>query len=453
MFVQPDCKMGIKFLLLPVNRGDFFIFNCQTTAMDKRTFLKQFSLALVGATPAMNAISGIVEQHEHIPAKELAKTSDFWGSIRAHYKLKPDYINLENGYYCMMPEDTLNRYLDHVKMLNFEASYYMRTIQDENNRLMREKLAEMAGCDIDELVITRNATEALDLVIGGIHWKEGDEAIMAEQDYGAMLNMFRLVGERYGVINKKVSLPNHPRNDKEIVDLYASQITDKTRLLMISHIVNINGHVLPVKKICDMAHSRGVEVLVDGAHAFAHLNVKPSELGCDYYGTSLHKWLSTPMGAGMLFVKKDKIKNLWALMAESKKEPHDILRLNHTGTKPVHVDLGIADAISFHNIIGGERKEARLKYLKQYWTQQLKDHPKIRFNTPHDNERSCAIANVLVEGMTSVEMSAELLEKYKIWTVAINSPNVHGVRITPNVFTTEQELDQLVTALKLMSAS
>lgn len=419
--------------------------------MDKRTFLKQFSLAFLGATPAMNAIAGIVKNHESIPPQELAKKIDFWATIRGHYRLKPDYINLENGYYCMMPEDTLNKYLEHVKMLNYEASYYMRTVQEENNRLMREMLAKMTGCDTDELVITRNATEALDIIIGGLHWEKGDEAIMAEQDYGAMLNMFRLIGERYGVVNKKVSLPNHPKDDQEIVDLYASQITEKTRLLMVSHVVNINGHVLPVKKICEMAHSKGVEVLVDGAHAFAHLNVQPAELGCDYYGTSLHKWLSTPMGAGMLYVRKEKIKNVWALMAESEKEPDDILRLNHTGTKPVHVDLGIANAISYHNIIGSERKEARLKYLKHYWTQKVKEHPKIQMNTPFDDERSCAIANVLVDGMTSSEMSKMLLEKYNIWTVAINSPNVHGVRVTPNVFTTEQELDQLVAALKEMA--
>lgn len=420
--------------------------------MDKRTFLKQFSLGLLAATPTMNAIAALVEENKLLPANKLARTMDFWSSIRRHYKLKEDYINLENGYYCMMPQDTLNRYLEHVKMLNYEASYYMRTVQDENNLLMREKLAEMTGCSTDELVVTRNTTEALDLVIGGIHWEKGDEAIMAEQDYGAMLNMFRLMGERYGVVSKKINLPNHPKSDEEIVDLYASQITDKTRLLMVCHVVNINGQVLPVKKICEMAHSKGVEVLVDGAHSFAHLNVKPADLGCDYYGTSLHKWLSTPMGAGMLYVKKDKIKNLWPLMAESEKEPDDILRLNHTGTKPVHVDLGIADAIAYHNIIGAERKEARLKYLKQYWTQKVKDHPNIQLNTPHECERSCAIANVLVKGMTSSEMSKVLLEEYKIWTVAINRPNVHGVRITPNLYTTERELDQFVAALEKMAA-
>ncbi|NRA11044.1 MAG: aminotransferase class V-fold PLP-dependent enzyme [Crocinitomicaceae bacterium] len=420
--------------------------------MDKRTFLKQFSLAAFAMDPLMKTLAASFEEVEHIPATALAQDGDFWLGIRSHYNLKDDYINLENGYFCMMPDETLGRYLAHVRNVNLEASYYMRTVQEENNYIMRKKLAELAGCSVDELIITRNTTESLDLVIGGIHWKKGDEVIMADQDYGAMLNMFRLMGERYGVVSKSISLPNHPINDAEIIKLYSDQITDKTRLIMLCHVVNINGQVLPVKKICEMAHSKGVEVMVDGAHAFAHLNVKPAELDCDYYGTSLHKWLSTPMGAGMLYVKKNKIKNLWPLMAENVKDENDILRLNHTGTKPVHIDLGIADAIEYHNIIGAERKEARLKYLKNYWSSQFVNDPKVIINTPHELERSCAIANVRVEGMTAKAMAKTLLEEYNIWTVAINRPNVHGCRITPNVYTTIEELDQFVAALKDMAS-
>jgi selenocysteine lyase/cysteine desulfurase len=419
--------------------------------MDKRTFIKRLSLLSLATLPAVEALSNTIEKVAHIPFDELAEDEDFWQKIREGYNLSPDYINLENGYYCMMPEATLNNYLEHVKFINYEASHYMRTVMSRNLMDAREKLAGMAGCSSDELIITRNATESLDLVIGGLHWKEGDEAIMAEQDYGAMLNMFRLVGERYGVVNKTISLPNHPKNDEEIVDLYASQITDKTRLLMICHVVNINGQVLPVKKICDMAHSKGVEVMVDGAHAFAHLDFKISDLNCDYYGTSLHKWLSVPLGAGFLYVNKDKVENLWPLFAENKMPLDDIDRLNHTGTTPPHVHLGISNAIDFHNAIGGERKEKRLKYLKHYWTSKVKDNPNITLNTPYDEERSCAIANVLVKGITSKEMSKVLMDKYKIWTVAIKRPNVHGCRITPNVFTSTNELDQFVTALTEMA--
>jgi len=420
--------------------------------MDKRSFIKQVSLLGVGLSlPFMDILGKTIKEVEDIPTDILAKNESFWLKIRAGYKLNPDYINLENGYYSMMPQETLKYYLEHVNHVNYMASRYMRTVQLENKNKARQKLANMAGCSFDEVIVTRNATESLDLIINGQHWKKGDEAVFAEQDYGAMMNMFRLMEERYGIVTKKVSLPNHPKNDEEIVSLYANQITKKTKLLMVCHVVNINGQVLPVKKICDMAHSKGVEVMVDGAHAFAHLDFKIPNLDCDYYGTSLHKWLSAPLGAGMLYVKKDKIKKLWPLFAEDELALNDIDRLNHTGTVPVHVELGISNAIDYHKMIGSKRKEERLKYLKAYWTNKLKDYPGIIINTPFEAERSSAIANVRVKGIKASDMAKILFEKYHIYTVAIDRPNVHGCRITPNVFTSTKELDQFVSALKEMA--
>ncbi len=420
--------------------------------MDKRTFLKNFSLLSMATLPGVNALSNIVEEYEHIPLAELAADEDFWGSIRKGYRINPDYINLENGYYCMMPEETMSQYLQHVKDVNFLASRYMRTVMDQNQQEIRNRLATMAGCSPEELILTRNTTESLDLVIGGYKWEAGDEAIMARQDYGAMRNMFRQVRERYGVMTKRVSLPNHPESDEEILALYAEKITEKTKLILISHVVNINGQVLPVKKICDMAHERGVEVMVDGAHAFAHLDFKISDLNCDYYGTSLHKWLSAPLGAGFLYVKKENIEKLWPLMAENVMPVDDINRLGHTGTKPVHVDLAIANAIDYHNVIGSKRKEERLRYLKDYWTNKVKDNPNITINTPWDTERSCAIANVIIRSMSPNQMAKSLMDDYDIWTVAINRPNVRGCRITPNVFTSTKELDTFVRALNDMAS-
>ena len=275
--------------------------------MDKRTFIKQISLLGLTATiPNMNGLAMNFDAVSHLASQELAADEDFWADIRKGYLLNTDYINLENGYYCMMPQENLENYLENVKSVNFLASRYMRTVQFENRNLARQQLADLAGCTFDEVIITRNTTESLDLVISGQDWSAGDEAIYAEQDYGSMMDMFRLMEERHGIISKIVSLPNHPKNDQEILDLYASQITDKTKLLMISHVVNITGQVLPVKKICDMAHQKGVEVMVDGAHAFAHLNFKISDLNCDYYGTSLHKWLNVPLGAGCCMFKKIK---------------------------------------------------------------------------------------------------------------------------------------------------
>ena len=419
--------------------------------MDKRTFIKQFSLATLTVSPFMKSLSQIVGKVEHIHENDLASDEDFWAKIRGGYRLKPDYINLENGYYCFMPQEVLEQYIEHVREINYQGSYYMRTVQFDNKKIMKNKLAELAGCSPEEMVITRNTTESLDLVIGGLHWKNGDEAIMAEQDYDAMLNMFKQVKERFGVVNKLVSLPNHPQSDDEIVNLYASQITPRTKLIMVCHVVNINGHILPVRKIADMAHSKGVEVMVDGAHAFAHLDFKLNELNCDYYGTSLHKWLSVPLGAGFLFMKKDKIKNLWPLFAEEEKPIDDISRLNHTGTTPVHVDLAIANAIDYHNKLGIKRKEARLRYLQNYWTSKVRDNPNVILNTSADPQRSCAIANIGIKNMQAGDMAKTLLDKYKIWTVAINRTNVHGCRITPNIYTTPSELEVFVKAIHEMA--
>ena len=219
---------------------------------------------------------------EHFPPQEAAENEDFWKEMRKTYRLKPDYINLENGYYSMQSEEVLNAFVAHVREVNYHASYYMRTRQFDDKLAMRQKLATMLGCSQEELSITRNTTESIDSIISGIDWKAGDEAVMALQDYGAMLDMFKQQAKRYGIVNKIISLPNHPKSDEEIVDLYEKAISPKTRLLMVCHMVNITGHILPIKKICDMAHSHGVEVIVDGAHAFAHIDFKINDLGCDY---------------------------------------------------------------------------------------------------------------------------------------------------------------------------
>ena len=416
--------------------------------MNKRTFLKQMTLLGLGTSPLLEYLDRLVQAVELMPDVDVAKDETFWAKIRAGYRLKPDYINLENGYYCMMPEEILERYLEHVREVNHQASYYMRTVQTDNRRLMVEMLSQVADCSPDNLVITRNTTESLDLVIGGLHWKAGDEAVMAEQDYGAMLDMFKLQAQRHGMVNRLVSLPNDPADDQEIVDLYAAAITSKTRLLMICHMVNITGQILPVKKICEMAHARGVEVMVDGAHAFAHIDSNIPALGADYYGASLHKWLGAPLGCGILWVKPDKVATLWPLFAESERPTDDISRLNHTGTKPVHVELAIADALAYHARLGPTRKEARLRHLQAYWTSRVRDLPRILVNTPRDPARSCAIANVGIEGMEPSDLARKLLKDHKIWTVAINRPGVRGCRITPNIYTTPAELDVLIGALR-----
>lgn len=420
--------------------------------MDKREFLKGVGMMSLAAPLSFTQLQSAVAAVANVSPSDLAGDEDFWMKVRSDYDLKPDYINLENGYYCFMPRQTMERQIEHLRSVNYEGSYYMRTVRLENKRKSAQKVAEIVGCSADEVAITRNTTESLDLIIGGIQWEEGDEAVMAEQDYGAMLNHFKYVERRYGVVNKLVSVPNHPRDDQEIVDLYASAITDKTRLLMVCHMINITGQILPIRKIADMAHARGVEVMVDGAHAYSHIDFQMKDLDCDYYGTSLHKWLSAPLGAGMLYVKKEKIDNIWPLFAERDLEANDMRRLNHIGTHPVHVDLGILNAIEYQNTIGLKRKEERLRYLQHYWTSQLRDVPKVVVNTPAEQHRHAGIGNVGVEGIEPRVLADRLMEDYRIFTVAINRPGVVGLRITPNVYTTTDELDALVRAITEISA-
>ena len=372
---------------------------------------------------------------------------NFWKSIRKDYLLKKDYVNLENGYYCFIPQPTLNKYLEHVKRINFEGSYYMRNQLDLDKRKTAERLSNLVNCDKDELAITRNTTESLDLIISGFPWKKNDEAIFAMQDYGSMQEMFKLTAKRRGIVNKIISVPNHPENDEEIVSLYEQQITKKTKLIMVSHMINITGQILPVKKICEMAHSYNIDVLVDGAHCVGHIDVDIKDLNCDYYGSSLHKWLSAPLGTGLLFVKKEKISKIEPILAGHVHQRDNIMRLNHIGTHPVHSDLAINDAIDYLESIGIERKQNRLRYIQRYWSDKLRFKNNIIINTPTEIQRSCGIANIGVKNKTPDELSKILFNEYSIFTVAIDYANVKGCRITPNIYTSEEELDYFVESI------
>jgi selenocysteine lyase/cysteine desulfurase len=417
--------------------------------MHKRDFLRTLGGASLGAL----LDPGLLARYAHVPPAALAEDEAFWAAVRGKYRLTPEYINLENGYYSMQSEEVLEGFVRQVRSVNRQASRYMRTRQYDDKRRVSARLAAMAGCAPEELIITRNTTESLDTVIAGYDWKPGDEAVMAAQDYGAMLDMFALQARRYGIVNRVVSLPADPRSDDEIVRLYADAITPRTRLLMVCHMVNVTGQILPVRAIADMAHARGVDVMVDGAHTFAQLAFRVPDLGGDYYGASLHKWLGAPLGAGILYVRRDKIASLWPLYGDESVPATDIRKLNHTGTHPVHTDLAIEHAIDAHERIGAARKEARLRRLQQYWTSRVRGTPNVVLNTPADPRRSCAIANVGVTTMPPAELAKALFDRYRVWTVAIDMPTVRGVRVTPHVFTTTAELDVLVRAIKELAAA
>lgn len=408
--------------------------------MNKRDFLKTagaVSLAALLDSPGFAA---------RAPA-ELAQDEAFWAEIRTHFPTGNRFINLENGFYCFQPKDVFDAFVANAGAINGEASHYMRTKLDTDVVKMRTALATFAGVPVEELVVTRNTTESLDTIINGIPWQAGDEAVMATQDYGSMMDMFALQARRHGIVNRIVQLPLDPASDAEIIEIYRKAITPKTKLLMVSHIVGGTGQVLPVAAICDMAHGLGVPVMVDGAHSFAHLDYKIADLRCDYFGASLHKWLSAPLGLGVLWVRRDRIAGLWPMFGDASMADDDIRKLNHRGTHPIHSDLTLPRAIAFHQAIGSERKMARLRFLQHSWTSRARAIPGVYLNTPRAPERTCAIANVGVRGVAPAALAETLLKDHNIYTVAIDRGEVKGVRVTPQIYTSVAELDALVAAL------
>ena len=419
--------------------------------MDKRNFIKTLGALSVSSLVSASELTKIKSVSHSLP--KTRSDEELWATIRSHYTLKDDYINLESGYYSIIPNPVLEHFIKHVRHVNIEGSYYMRNDLKKNKDRVISELANLVGSTSDQIAITRNTTESLDLVISGFQWEKGDEAIYAKQDYGSMKEMFEQISSRYGVKNKIVSVPNHPKNDEEIVSIYESQITDKTKLIMVCHMINITGQILPIKKICEMAHSYGVEVMVDGAHCVGHFDFSIDEFNCDYYGSSLHKWLATPLGAGLLYVNRNNTHKIWPLLANGNTNKNDINRLNHIGTHPVHTDLAISNSIDYTNWIGMKKKEKRMRYLQRYWSDKLRSIENVIVNTPEDLNRSCGIGNVGLSNMSPSAMSKVLFEKYKIFTVAIDYANVKGCRISPNIFTTTYELDQFVIAVKEMANS
>ena len=417
--------------------------------MNKREFIQKFGL--VGLA-TYSFPDDIIYNKNKFSLPPFETEDDLWKTVRGHYSLKEDYINLENGYYNIIPNPTLYKYIEHVKAINFEGSYYMRNNLEDDNLKLRKRISDWLSCDKKNIIITRNTTESLDLIIGGYPWEKGDEAIYAQQDYGSMKLMFEQVSKRYNIKAKVISIPNHPSSDEEIVQLYENQITKKTKLLMVCHMINITGQILPIKKICEMAHSYGVEVMVDGAHCIGHFNFSIENLNCDYYGSSLHKWLSAPLGAGLLYIKEKHISKIWPLLAGHSNDFNGIKKLNHLGTNPVHVHLAINNALDYIDWIGIKRKEKRLKKLQNHWIQNLKNVSNVEINTPLSFSRSFGIGNIGIKGMPPKIMAEQLLKKFNIFTVAIDYANVKGCRITPNIYNSIDEIEVFIDAIRKLAS-
>jgi selenocysteine lyase/cysteine desulfurase len=382
---------------------------------------------------------------------KLARDERFWLPIQRAFRPSPHFINLENGYFSPMPLEIQEAWIANIQEINGLHTFYMRRRQFDERENIRRLLAEFAGVSPDEIALLRNTTEALDNLIAGLPIQKGDEFIITDQDYPNMVEAVHMRAKREGIVVKKISLPLHPKSDEEILDAYARAITARTKAMLVTHVINLTGQVLPVRKLCDLGKTHNIEVFVDGAHAFGQLNFKIPDLGCDYYGTSLHKWLCAPLGSGMLYIRKEKIANIWPLFGDISTGEGNIRKFERNGTQPCSNHLAIANAIRFHHLIGGELKEERLRYLCHYWAEQVANMPHITLNMPLARERSCALGNVAAKGMTPMQLADYLYDKHRIFTVAIDMPTVKGVRITPHLYTTLADLDKLVAALKSLA--
>lgn len=384
---------------------------------------------------------------ESLSADELAREEDFWYYIQQSFTVSPGVINLNNGGVSPAPktvQDAMKRYYD---FSNEIPSYYMWRILDQGREPLRKNLARLAGCDPEEIAVNRNSSEGLETIIFGLTLKAGDEVVAAKQDYPNMINAYKQREIRDGIKMVWINLELPSEDENYLVQQYVKAFTAKTKVVHITHVVNWTGQVLPVKKIAEEAHKRGIEVVVDGAHSFAHLNFKIPDLDADYFASSLHKWLYAPIGSGMLYVKKEKIKKLYPLFAADNPLKDDIRKFEHLGTRPFFIEQAIGKAIEFHEMIGSERKEKRLHYLKNYWMEKVKDVPKLKFYTSMSSKWGCAIGNVGMEGKKPMDMENHLMDRYRVHVVGIDWENVHGVRVTPNVYTTTKNLDRLVEGI------
>jgi selenocysteine lyase/cysteine desulfurase len=425
---------------------------------NRRNFVKQIGL-MAGAFSANSLFNQAhAAEFEHInllkqdiSAKDLAMDEDYWSFIQQSYTTSPALINLNNGGVSPSPrivQEAVERY---NKMTNEGPSYYMWRILDQGREPLRYKLAELAGADAEEIAVNRNATEALNTVIFGLNLKAGDEVIGTKQDYPNMINAWKQRAQRDGIVYNQISFKFPIENDEEIVAGFEKAITPKTKIIHITHIINWIGQILPVKKITDMAKKHGIETIVDGAHSFGLLDYKIPDLGCDYFGTSLHKFLSAPIGSGMLWIKKEKIEKIWPLVCNDKPNGTDIRKFETLGTRSFPIEQGIGEAVNFQNGIGSKRKEERIRYLKNYWASRVQNIPKVKIHTSFKDEYACAICGVSVDGMTPGELDSALFTNYKIHTVGIVWENISCVRITPHVYTRIQDVDKLVMAIETIA--
>src|SRR5450759_1491 len=423
--------------------------------ISRRTFLRVGTTSAVALTAftndSLSRVASAAARTAGIDPADLASDETYWRDIQEGFTLDRTIINLNNGGCCPSPRvvhEAFKRYLD---ISNQAPVYHMWQILEPNIETVRRRLAAEFGCSPDEMAITRNASEALQIAQLGIDLKAGDEVVTTNQDYGRMLDTWDQRGRREGITVKKISFPVPPPSMDDLADRLIGAIGPKTKVLHFCHITNLTGQIFPVKKICDAARAKGVKTVVDGAHAFAHFPYKLSDLGCDYYGTSLHKWLLAPIGTGFLYVRKENIEGLWGLTPTAAGSAKNIRKFEEIGTHPAANHNAIAEAMTFHQGIGIERKAARLRYLRNRWANRLMATGKFRLHTSLDPAQSCAIGTVQVLAVPTGKAVQQLWDKWRIIATPIVHAEYEGIRVTPNVYTTLEEIDTFGDAMEKIS--
>lgn len=425
---------------------------------NRRSFIKK--AFLTGGTLSVSSffnqsiaedIADAMHSLQNLDLASASQDEDLWARIRQAYTTSNQIINLNNGGVSPQPkivQDAANRYYTYS---NEAPSYYMWRILDQGREPLRSKLARLSGVEADEIAINRNTTEAINNVIFGLNLQKGDEVVLTKYDYPNMINAWRQRERRDGI--KLIWLDfDIPMEDNQlIIDKFKEAITSRTRVFHITHMLNWTGHIMPAKELCGIAAKNGIYSIVDGAHTFAHLDFKISDLDCDFYGTSLHKWLCAPFGTGMLYIKKEKIAEVWPLLAAPEAQDDNIRKFENIGTRSFAIEQAINSAIDFHLAIGTDKKEARLNYLKNYWVDQVKGVDKVRFYSSQNPKHTCALFNFGIEGMDAGPVHNALFRTHKVHTSPIKWEKVNGPRVTPHVYTSLYELDRLVEAIDLVS--
>jgi selenocysteine lyase/cysteine desulfurase len=414
--------------------------------MNRREFLGGMagvSLSLKGVPDALAAIAG----HRGSP-QETAGDEQFWSQIQRAFTVDRSILNLNSGGVSPSPSVAHEALKRHLDLSNSGPAYFMWRVLEPQRETVRARLARLFGADPEEIAITRNASEGLQICQFGIDLKPGDEVLCTSQDYPRMVTTFKQRQRREGIVLKQFPIPVPCEDPAEIVARYAKNITPKTKLILVCHVINLTGQILPAKEVAALGRAKGIPVVVDGAHAFGHFAFTNKDLDCDYYATSLHKWLFAPVGCGMLYVRRDKIPGLWPLMAADEKQAGDIRKYEEIGTHPAANALAIAEAISFHEGIGPERKQERLRFLRDRWATRLAKLDRVKLLTSLKPGFSCGIATVAVEGLEPAKLADHLWEKQRILVTPIDHDDVKGVRITPSVWTTREEIDRFCEAME-----